>query len=157
MENIYLHIIQIWFYIRELQTEYGKGTVMAEKPDRNPPDDKITLIGEIADELTAQQLKQVRQMIEEKRREKIDEAKEQVIARMREEFAELDLDFDEVMGVNRRRRRRDRASTLPPKYRSPDGKEWSGRGYAPAWIREYEEAGGNREDYHLPENGEQDV
>jgi DNA-binding protein H-NS len=142
-----LQIIQIWFYIRELQTEFGKGTVMAEELDRNPPDDKITLISEIADELTAQQLTQVRQMIEEKRREKIDEAKEQVIARMREELAELDLDFDEVMGTRQRRRRRD--VPLPPKYRSPDGKEWSGRGYAPAWIREYEEAGGDREDYNL--------
>ena len=112
--------------------------------DRIPLDDKMTLISEIAEELTAQQLKQVREIIEEKRREKIDEATEQVIARMREEFAQLDLDFDEVMGVRRGRHKR---AVLPPRYINPTGETWSGRGAPPQWIRDYEESGGKREDY----------
>ena len=159
MENIYLQIIQLWLYIQALVTEGEKDDLMAEQPRsvRNSPeieldnlseDDKINLIGKICDELTAQQLRVVREIVDQKRLEKIDEAKEQVIARMREEFAELDLDFEEVMGLNRGRRRK---SLLPPKYRSPEGKEWSGRGYAPTWIREYEEAGGDREDYLIQE------
>ena len=106
-------------------------------------EDKINLIGEIADALTVQQLRAVREMIDQKRLGKLDEAKAQMIEEMRDKFLQLDLDFDEVMGFHRRQRR----MSLPPKYRSPDGKTWSGRGYAPAWIREYEEAGGDREDY----------
>jgi DNA-binding protein H-NS len=45
------------------------------------------------------------------------------------------------------RRRRGEKAILPPKYRSPDGKEWSGRGIPPQFIREYEETGGDWEDY----------
>jgi DNA-binding protein H-NS len=82
-------------------------------------------------------------MIDQKRFEKLDEAKAQMIEEMRDRFLQLDLDFDEVMGFHRMQRR----MSLPPKYRSPDGKMWSGRGYAPVWIRQYEEAGGDREDY----------
>jgi DNA-binding protein H-NS len=155
MENIYLQIIQLWLFIQALMNEKEKQ--MAQPPETMTErgglnleildgDERVKLIGEICQELTVQQLKQVRELADQKRLEKIDEAKEQVIARMREEFAQLDLDLDEVMGLSRGRRRK---SPLPPKYRSPEGKEWSGRGYAPVWIREYEEAGGDREDYFI--------
>jgi DNA-binding protein H-NS len=134
---------------------------MAEKPqsicewldielDKLSAEDKIKLMGEIADELTAMQLRQVREMVEEKRIGKIDEAKEQVITEMREKFVLLDLDFEEVMGLKRGRRK----SLLPPKYRDPQGREWSGRGYSPIWIREYEEGGGDREDFRIVEKVE---
>src|SRR5687768_4015345 len=101
---------------------------MAEQPkielDSLSADDKTNLIEEIFDTLTAQQLRQMRELADHKRLEKLDEAKAQVIAEMREKFVQLDLDFDEVMGSDRRQRRK---SALPPKYRSPDGKTWSGR------------------------------
>jgi DNA-binding protein H-NS len=157
MENIYLQIIQLWLFIQALMNEKEKQ--MAQPPETMTErgglnleildgDERVKLIDEICQELTVQQLKQVRELADQKRLEKIDEAKEQVIARMREEFAQLDLDLDEVMGLNRGRRRK---SPLPPKYRSPEGKVWSGRGYAPVWIREYEEAGGDREDFLIKE------
>ena len=154
MENIYLQIIQLWLFIQALVTEREKDVLMTEQHqsdskaldmelDSLSAEDKINLISVIADALTAQQLRVVREMVDQKRLEKLDEAKAQVIEEMRDKFSQLDLDFDEVMGFNRRRR----TSSLPPKYRSPDGKTWSGRGYAPVWMREYEEAGGDRENY----------
>jgi DNA-binding protein H-NS len=106
-------------------------------------EDKLNLIAEIYDHLTAIQLRQARDLAEQRRLEKLDEARAQVIAEMREKFVQLDLDFDEYIGLKRRRSK----SVLQPKYKSPDGKLWSGRGYAPKWIRDYEEAGGVREDY----------
>ena len=154
MENIYLQIIQLWLFIQALITEREKDALMAEQHqsisesldielDSLSAEDKINLIGEIADALPVQQLRAVREMIDQKRLGKLDEVKAQMIEEMRDKFLQLDLDFDEVMGLHRRQRR----MSLPPKYRSPEGKTWSGRGYAPAWIREYEEAGGDREDY----------
>jgi DNA-binding protein H-NS len=161
MINIYLQINRIWLYIYALKTKNEKGEIMAEEPqsvcewldielDKLSADDKINLISEVCDELTAQQLRQVRELADQKRLGKIDEAKEQVITRMREEFEQLDLDFDEVMGLNRGRRRR---SALPPKYRHPEGMEWSGRGFPPQWIRDFEESGGDRDDFRIPEGG----
>jgi DNA-binding protein H-NS len=154
MENIYVQILRLWLYIYELQSSSEKDTFVGEPKsitewldielDKLSVEDKISLIGEICDDLPAQQLRTVRELADQKRLEKLDEAKEQVIARMREEFEQLDLDFDEVMGRGRRGRGK---SPIPPKYRNPEGKEWSGRGYAPMWMREYEESGGNRDDY----------
>jgi DNA-binding protein H-NS len=115
------------------------------KLDKLSADDKMNLIGEVCDELTAQQLKQVREMADEKRLMKLEDAKQQVISEMREKFEQLDLDFEEVMGIRRKRGQ----SALPPKYRSPEGKTWSGRGVPPVWLRDYEEEGGDREDYRI--------
>jgi DNA-binding protein H-NS len=131
--------------------------IMAEEPqticewldidlNKLSTDDKINLIGEISDELTAQQIIRVREMVNQKRLSKIEEAKAQVIEEMRKKFVQLDLDFDELFEMRRGRRGK---SQVPPKYRGPDGKEWSGRGNSPFWIREYEEAGGDREDYRI--------
>ena len=114
--------------------------------DNLSADDKINLIGKICDELTAQQLRVVREIVDQKRLEKVEEAKKQVIAEIREKFEELELDFDEVMG---RKKRRVKSTTIPAKYISPDGQKWSGRGYAPAWIKMHEESGGSREDYRV--------
>ena len=96
--------------------------------------------------LTAQQLRLIRDRADKIRLEKLDEAKAQIISEMRERFEQLDLDFEEELGLNRGRRGK---SILPPKYRSPDGKTWSGRGMPPQWIRDLEEEGGNREDYRV--------
>lgn len=159
--NLYLLIIRIWVYIWTLQTAQAKGIQMAEEPqsvcewldielDKLSSDDKMNLIGEIADELTAQQLRSVREIINQKRLAKIDVAKEQVVAEMREKFVQLDLDFDEIFELRRGRRGK---SPVPSKYRSPEGKEWSGRGMPPQWIRDYEEEGGDREDYLIKEEG----
>jgi DNA-binding protein H-NS len=131
--------------------------IMAEEPqticewldidlDKLSADDKINLIGEISDELTAQQLIRVREMVNQKRLSKIEEAKSQVIEEMREKFVQLDLDFDEMFELRRGRRGK---SPVPPKYRSPEGKQWSGRGNPPFWIREHEENGGDRGDYRI--------
>jgi hypothetical protein len=58
---------------------------------------KLNLIAEIYEYLTAIQLRQIRGLANQKRIEKLEEAKQQVIAEMREKFEQLDLDFDEGM------------------------------------------------------------
>jgi DNA-binding protein H-NS len=159
MENFYLQILRLWVYLFSLCTAFEKDMTMAEPQsvtewleielDKLSWEDKLSLISEVCDALTAQQLKQVREMADEKRLEKLEDAKAQVILEMREKFEQLDLDFEEVMGIRKKRGK----SILPPKYRSPDGKEWSGRGMPPQWIRDYEEEGGDREDYLIKEEG----
>jgi hypothetical protein len=56
----------------------------------------MNLIGEISDELTAQKLRQVREIVNQKRLDKIEEAKSQVIEEMREKFVQLGLDFSDI-------------------------------------------------------------
>ena len=111
--------------------------------------DKHNLIGELLDTLTAQELRVIRDLANQKRTEKLETAKQQVIEEMREKFVQLDLNFDDVLVLKRQPGK----SALPPRYIGPDGKTWSGRGVPPKWMREIESAGGNREDYLIKEEG----
>jgi DNA-binding protein H-NS len=165
MNSICLQIIQLWLYIQSLLTEGEEDDLMAERPRSNSESldmeldnlsaaDKISLIGKICDELTVQQLRQVRELAEQKRLEKLEDAKAQVMEEMREKFEQLELDFDEVMGLNRpRRSRRESGSPLPVKYRGPNGETWSGRGMKPIWIRELEDANVDLEEFRVKDEG----
>jgi DNA-binding protein H-NS len=110
----------------------------------------------VLDRLSAADLKGIRDLAEKKWLEKLEDAKNEVIAEMKEKFDKLGLSFEEVITVysgrrrrNSGRRRRNNPSRLPPRYISPTGRTWSGRGYPPAWIRDIEEAGGSREDFRI--------
>ena len=111
--------------------------------DRLSGEDKINLISEVSDTLTVPELIAIRELINEKRQQKLEDAKSAVIAEMRAKIEALGLSYEDVMGAGPRRVR----SKLPPRYISPDGKTWSGRGTPPKWIRDWEEAGKSREDY----------
>jgi DNA-binding protein H-NS len=122
--------------------------------DKLTSEDKLNLISGICNTLTVQDLMRVQDIAGVKRQEKLEDAKQQVIEEMKEKFEQLGLSFDEVMGVySGRSGRRTRVSQLPPKYISPKGETWSGRGYPPQWIRDLEEEGQDREDYLIKEEG----
>jgi DNA-binding protein H-NS len=90
-------------------------------------EDKINLISEVCDTLTVPELMAIRNIASEKRQEKLEDAKTAVIAEMRAKIEALGLTYEDVMGADQRRTQ----PKLPPKYKSPDGKTWSGRGYPP--------------------------
>jgi DNA-binding protein H-NS len=117
-------------------------------------DELLALSESILNRLAAADLKWIRDLVEEKRKEKLEDAKNELIAEMRGKVERLGLSFEEVMGMNTGRSgRRNRTPQLPPKYISPKGETWSGRGYPPQWIRDLEEEGHNREDYLIKDEG----
>ena len=117
-------------------------------------DQLLALSESILERLSTVDLKRIRDLAEEKRKEKLEDTKNEVIAEMRGKLEQLGLSFEEVMGIyGGRSGRRNRVSQLPPKYISPKGETWSGRGYPPQWIRDLEEEGHDREDYRIPEQG----
>jgi DNA-binding protein H-NS len=113
-------------------------------------DELLVLFESNLDRLSAADLKRIRDLAEDKRKDKLEDAKNEVIAEMRGKLEQLGLTFDEVMGMYRSRRRNS-GMQLPPKYISPKGDTWSGRGYPPQWIRDLEEEGHDREDYRIQE------
>ena len=117
--------------------------------DRLTGEDKVNLMSEVSDTLTVPELIAIRDIISEKRQQKLEDAKTAVIAEMRAKIEALGLSYEEVMGEGSRRTR----SKLPPRYISPDGQTWSGRGYPPKWIRDLEEEGRDRDDYLIKEEG----
>ena len=116
--------------------------------------ERVMLINEIMDMLTAQELGQVRENADKKRAGKLKNARAAFISEMRQKAQQLDLSFEEVlqMETKPKTQRRREAGTVKVKYRSPDGMEWSGRGRVPVWIRELEQQGREREEFRVDGN-----
>jgi len=114
--------------------------------DEASASDKVADVMSIVDTLDYPELLRLRDLIGEEYEQKAAAAKVRVIAEAREKFEQLGLTFEDAIATQRKRKQAVRSPAVP-KYRSPDGKEWSGRGATPKWIREHEEAGGNRDDF----------
>ena len=113
-------------------------------------DDLLALTEIIFDRLEVQDLVWVRSVAEEKWKDKREAAKNAVIAEMKGKFDTLGLSLEEAMGLTKgRRTRRENGSMLPTKYRGPNGETWSGRGFAPQWLRVLEDEGHDRENYRI--------
>jgi DNA-binding protein H-NS len=111
------------------------------------PRDRMFIVRQTIDRLTVQELMEVIEYAEGKRLEKLEDAKNQVIEKMKGEFEAIGLTYEEVMGGKGGRKRRTSGGTLPVKYRSHNGDTWSGRGFAPHWLKALEEEGHTREEY----------
>jgi DNA-binding protein H-NS len=111
-------------------------------------EERITLIKELCETLTPQELHTIRDLPEQMRQRKLAEAKAALLEEMRGKASELGLSLNDVFPTRRARK----SKTAPPvKYRSPDGETWSGRGHAPLWLRTLELQGHNREEYKVSE------
>ena len=112
-------------------------------------EERITLIKELCETLTPQELRVIRDLAEQMRQGKLEEAKAALLEDMRGKASELGLTLNDVFPTRRARK----SKTAPPvKYRSPDGETWSGRGHAPLWLRQLELQGHNREEYKVSES-----
>ena len=63
------------------------------------------------------------------------------------DLREADASPDTAVQGRKRKAMAPRRQKSPARYRNVDGSEWTGRGRAPRWIREKEEAGGSRDEF----------
>jgi DNA-binding protein H-NS len=119
------------------------------KLDTLSSEERIRLIEEIFDTLTAQELRSIRDTAEKKSQSKFVEAKAAVLEEMKGKLSALGLTLNDVMPA--RRTTRKSKSSVSAKYRSPDGETWSGRGHVPLWLRQLELQGHTREEYAVSE------
>ena len=113
--------------------------------------ERIRLLSEILEFLSPRELRELRNLADEKRLSKLEQTKIQLLEQMRPQLDELGIDPDEVEVTFSRPRksRSDTGRTLPVKYRSPEGHTWSGRGSVPAWLQAREEQRYSREDFRV--------
>jgi DNA-binding protein H-NS len=115
--------------------------------------ERVGLIDEIMNMLSAQELGQVRESADKKRAGKLKDARSAFLVEMRQKAEQLDLSFEDVLTMQNETKTRSRKREGAPvkiKYRSPTGEGWSGRGRVPVWLREAEEQGHNREEFLVP-------
>jgi len=116
--------------------------------------DRIGLITEVMDTLSAQDLRVIREAADKKRQVKLKDARAEAIAEMRQKFSQLELSFEEVLaGESNKQSKRRTGGSVRVKYRGPKGEEWSGRGRAPVWLKNLEAEGHNRDEYVVHAEG----
>jgi DNA-binding protein H-NS len=98
-------------------------------------EERIQLIEEICETLTPQELRTIRDVVEQMRQRKLEDAKAALLEEVKGKASELGLSLNDVFPTQRQRKNK---PVLRVKYRSPDGETWSGRGHAPLWLRQLE-------------------
>ena len=124
---------------RRVNTEVGEAVELVDE-------NKIVNVMQMIADWEYPELLRLRELVNEAYTRKAEAARETVIAETQRKFEQLGLSFDDVAAMQKKRKRATIALSTP-KYRSPEGKEWTGKGARPKWLKEYEEGGGNREDY----------
>jgi DNA-binding protein H-NS len=120
------------------------------KLDTLSSEERIHLIEEIFATLTPQELRTIREMAEQTRVKKLENAKAALLEEMSGKAGELGLTLQDILPAKGVRKNMAKAS-VQAKYRSPDGETWSGRGHAPLWLRQLELQGHKREEFSVTE------
>ena len=99
--------------------------------------ERIRLIEEICESLTAQELLTIRNLAEKTRQSKLEDAKAALLEEVKGKASDLGLTLNDVFPTRSKRPRKSMSKrAVQVKYRSSDGENtWSGRGHAPLWIR----------------------
>ena len=113
------------------------------------------------DDMTVAELTALRDAAEAKRLEKLDDAKNAVLAETRAKLAELGLTLEAALptpassgqGGQGRKKRSDAGQPLAVKYRGPSGETWSGRGRIPKWLQTLKAEGLSREEFRTGQEG----
>ena len=124
----------------------------SEMTDELMDDENMRSVIQLVEDWEYPRLLRLRELIGEMYQRKANAARESVVAEVETKLDELGMSVDDFLAMQKKRKRVARTPVVP-KYRSPDGKEWSGRGAMPKWIQEFEEGGGNKEDYLIKEEG----
>ncbi len=122
-------------------------------------EERLGLIRDALDFLNASELRVIRDRAERKWQEKLEEAKRAAVEKMRAELAEAGVDPRDVIVSFGRPKAESRAPIKPKykaklKYKGPNGEIWTGRGYAPGWLKQLEAAGHNREEFRVTEESQ---
>ena len=109
----------------------------------------LLVVDEALDRLSFEELASVIEMAQERRSEKQEDARRQLLEEFRERAMQMGFPLETLFPGGGRRRRADAGSTLPVRYRGPNGETWSGRGRKPQWLQLLETEGHDKEEYRV--------
>ena len=105
--------------------------------------DRLREIEHLLDGLTVAELRTVRVLAGKKQKEKLEEAKTEVLREVEGRVKAMGLTMKDVFPSHKPGMK----TTRPVKYRSPAGETWSGWGHPPRWLLALEAQGHAREEY----------
>lgn len=128
--------------------------------DAAPSGSRKDTVGNL-DELSVEELTALSEQINAKRRDKVEQARSDLMADFQKRAAALGLKFDgrlidfpATVPSSGERKKRGTVSgggggSVPAKYAGPNGEQWSGRGRTPKWMQAMEAEGRSRDEFKL--------
>jgi DNA-binding protein H-NS len=116
------------------------------------PGEIMGVIEQALDFLPAPNLKAVRDLAEERRQEKLEDTKHDLLEELRAKAEAAGMSLEDLFpqaSFAGRRQRSDSGQPLPVKYRGPNGETWSGRGHPPRWITILESEGHHKDEFKV--------
>ena len=118
-------------------------------------DERKELVEAALDRMSIEELNDFIGAAESRKRLKEDETKGILLAEFRGRAEKMGMSleslFPRLPEHATRRRRSDAGQPLTPKFRSPNGETWSGRGIPPRWMSELETQGHKRDEFRIKE------
>jgi DNA-binding protein H-NS len=110
-----------------------------------PEEEIIHTIQDGLAELSPEGLSRCLNYIQDLRRSKEAEIKDDLMRQFREMAERAGIPFDRLFPTGRR----SSTGQIAPKYRDDKGNQWTGRGQPPRWLTAYEAEGRNREEFRI--------
>src|SRR3954463_6939996 len=107
--------------------------------------DIMQFVESVLPRLSIESLTRIGETVRQIRQMKQEEARQTTRQAIEAQLQATDLSLRDLFPELLPGRRSGETSSIPPKFRGPNGEEWSGRGHTPKWLTALEATGRQRE------------
>jgi DNA-binding protein H-NS len=118
-------------------------------PDRIAELDIMTFVGSVLPRLSIENLTRIGETVRHIRQTKQEEARQTTRLAIEAQLQATGLSLRDLFPELLPGRRSGEAGPIPPKFRGPNGEEWSGRGHTPRWLTALEATGRPRDEFRI--------
>jgi DNA-binding protein H-NS len=120
-------------------------------PTALPEEDLMLFMESALPQLSIEHLGRIGEAVRQIRKTKQEEARYTTRQAIEAQLQATGLSLRDLFPELLPGRRSGEAGSIPPKYRGPNGEEWSGRGHTPKWLTALEATGRQREEFRIRE------
>jgi DNA-binding protein H-NS len=120
-------------------------------PAALPEEDLLLFMESALSQLSIEHLGRLGEAVRQIRQTKQEEARQTTRQAIEAQLQATGLSLRDLFPELLPGRRGGEAGSLPPKYRGPNGEEWSGRGHTPRWLTALEATGRQRDEFLIRE------
>src|SRR3954470_20927760 len=143
-------------------SETDTGDIRTQELERETPDptqideeEILSFLESAFDRLSVASLGRINTLVVEKRQAKQEEVRHTARQAIEAQLQATGLSLRDLFPELLPGRRSGEAGSIPPKYRGPNGEEWSGRGHTPKWLTALEATGRKRDEFRISEETNQ--
>ena len=125
-------------------------------PSALPEEDLMLFMESALPQLSIEHLGRLGEAVRQIRQTKQDEARQTTRQAIEAQLQATGLSLRDLFPELLPGRRGGESGSLPPKYRGPNGEEWSGRGHTPKWLTALEATGRQRDEFRIREEVSQE-